>query len=617
MFDPLTARARATPDGEALVAAETGDSWTYAQLTAEAGEAAARLRGLGVAAADHVGVVMEPSPTYVGLVHAIARLGAVLVPLGHDLTAREVADRVERADVTTLVCDADTEQLAVEATEQADVPVVTVDAPHWERVASLGDGDPTADGPVLDVPSGRPASSRADDGPGGPNADGPMVEARPKPNRRVEDATDAAGRVGGDAAADVDVPPHPPADWRHDERFCIMFTSGTTGRPKAVELTLGNVLASAVASAFRLGVTPDDRWLVTLSLHHMGGLAPLYRSALYGSTVVLREGFEAGPAADDLAEYDCTAVSVVPTMLRRMLSARGTLTDSLRFVLLGGAPASDALLERCQDFSVPVAATYGMTETASQIATARPREAFDRSGTVGRPLLWTTVTVVGDDGEPVARGQTGELVVAGPTVTPSYYRDPEATAAAFGEYGLHTGDVGYRTSEGYVHVLNRKDDRIITGGENVDPGEVVDALRSFPGVEDAAVVGLDDPEWGERVAALVVADDIDREALDGHLRERLAPYKLPKSLAVADEVPRTVSGTVDREAVRERLLEEVAIEDAEGGFRFGATITEQADDDETDIGSGEDADGTGITDSTETTDDPGGSDPAADGTDPD
>ncbi|MFB6304696.1 MAG: class I adenylate-forming enzyme family protein [Haloferacaceae archaeon] len=513
MRDPLSIRARLSPRERALVDAPTGEEWTFEALDAAVDRTAGRLSALGVTAGDHLGVAFGPRPAYVRVVHAALRLGAALVPLSHRLTAPELRDRFDRVEPTAVVCAADTEERVLDAT---DAPVASVD----------------------------------DAGPG----------------------TAALAEVGA-----ADPPGH---EWRGDETVLVPFTSGTTGTPKPVILTATNLLASAGASVLRLGLRSDDRWLVTLSLDHVGGLSPVLRMPLYGSTVVLRREFEAGPAADDLSTHDVTCVSLVPTMLRRMLDARGTLSDTLRVVLLGGAPASEELIERCRDYSVPVYPTYGMTETASQIATATPAEAFADPGTVGRPLFGTDLAVVDEDGERCPPGEPGELVVAGPTVSPGYHGMPEATADAFGPEGLRTGDVGVVDDEGFVRVLNRTDDRIVTGGENVDPGEVVAALRDHPGVADAAVVGLPDPEWGERVAALVVPageERVDRESLDAHCRERLAGFKLPRTVGFADELPRTVSGTVDRESVRERLAE-VRDERADGAdpaaadeFEFGVT----------------------------------------------
>ncbi|TKX76750.1 2-succinylbenzoate-CoA ligase, partial [Halorubrum sp. SD626R] len=270
------------------------------------------------------------------------RIGATFVPLGPELTGRELRERVERTDLSAVVCAEPTEDAACAAVDDiSDTPVYSVDDPTNDAVEAVH-----------------------------------AVEPQP-----VE-----------------------PVQWEFSDHLCLLFTSGTTGEPKGVPLTAGNVYSSAVASAFRLGMEPDDRWLVSLSLHHMGGLAPVYRSALYGTTLVLRERFRPGETADDIDAYDVTGVSLVPTMLTQMLDRRGTLSDSLRAVLLGGAPAPDDLLERCRDYSVPVYPTYGMTESASQIATATPTQTADRIGTVGRPLFGTTVTIVDEDGTPVDAG---------------------------------------------------------------------------------------------------------------------------------------------------------------------------------------------------------------------
>ncbi|MBX0323358.1 AMP-binding protein [Halomicroarcula sp. F13] len=341
-----------------------------------------------------------------------------------------------------------------------------------------------------------------------------------------------------------------PVEVHRDATQLVLFTSGTTSDPKGVRLTVGNLVASATASAFRLGVAPADRWLVCLPTYHMGGLAPFVRSTLYGSTVVVQREFDPSETARVLSEFDVTGVSLVPTTLRRLLDAGWRPDDALRFVLLGGGPASPELLHRCRERGVPACPTYGMTETASQIATALPETASEYEGTVGQPLVCTDVTVVAD-GDPVSPGERGELVVDGPTVTPGYL-DDDRTEDAFGPHGFHTGDVGYRDEDGRLWVVGRVDDRIVTGGENVDAGAVADAIRACPGVEDAAVVGLPDEEWGQRVAALVVGA-VDSETVRDHCRSKLASHEVPKTVRVTTSLPRTASGTVDRDAVRERL----------------------------------------------------------------
>jgi O-succinylbenzoic acid--CoA ligase len=335
-----------------------------------------------------------------------------------------------------------------------------------------------------------------------------------------------------------------------------MFTSGTTGEPKGVRLTLGNLVASATASAFRLGVAPGDRWLCCLPMYHMGGLAPVLRSALYGTTLLVQEGFDAVRTGNALTEREATGVSLVPTQLTRLLDAGWRPPGSLETVLLGGAPASASLIERALAAEVPVYPTYGMTETASQVATATPEQVAEDPETVGQPLVFTDVSIVDADGEPVQPGETGEIVVDGPTVTPGYLDDEGA--AAFGERGLHTGDVGFLDDDATLTVLGRADDTIITGGESVHPEAVAGTLRTHSAVADVAVVGVPDEEWGERIVALVVPDseELAVDAVEQFAREHLADYRVPKGIRFAARLPRTASGTVDRVAVRERLLED-------------------------------------------------------------
>jgi O-succinylbenzoic acid--CoA ligase len=521
MRDWLSYRVGIDPGRDALVDTTTDTTYTFDTVDTLVEDLAGRLASVGVEEGTHLGSVLRPRVEYVCLIHAAMRLGATLVPLGDGLTARELSAGMDAADVDIVVCDTTTEDAVTDA------------------VAALGTDADTDD---IDDASAAPIRVATVD------------EVR-------TDGVDPLSAADPDAVR--------AASWSLADTQLILFTSGTTGDPKPARLTTGNLLASATASAFRLGFDPDDRWLATLPLHHAGGISPILRMPIYGMTVVLREGFDAGAAADDLDSYDATAVSVVPTMLRRMLDRRGTLAESLRVVLLGGASASTQLIERCRNYSVPVFPTYGMTETASQIATARPEEAFRDPESVGRPLFLTEVTVVDGAGDPLPAGEPGELVVDGPTVTPGYYGDREATEAAFGEFGLHTGDAGVRTASGSITVLNRLDDRIVTGGETVDPGSVADVLADHPDVAEAAVVGVPDAEWGERVAALLVPEPgvappdsgadgatgrrLDPDDVRAFARDRLAAYKLPKSIVVADELPRTVSGTVDRAAVRDRF----------------------------------------------------------------
>ncbi|PCR90127.1 class I adenylate-forming enzyme family protein [Natrinema ejinorense] len=499
--DLLSHRVSATPDATALVDADEDEERTYEEFDLRVESVTERLEPVVSGPDDRLGILMGTRVAFAEVYFAAMRRGVTVVPLNVRETAAELEAKAGRLALDAVVCESETEGLALEI---ADCPVVSVDEPDHDAVRPVRPGGG----------AGQPDRSVAGD---------------------------------GSIATTLE----------RDRTHLLMFTSGTSGEPKAVRLTVGNLVASATASAFRLGVLPDDRWLCCLPMYHMGGLAPIVRSTLYGTTAVIQRAFDPRETARVIDEYDITGVSLVPTMCKRLLEAGWEPPESLRFALLGGAPASRELLERCRERGVPAHPTYGMTETASQIATATPAETATHEGTVGRPLSGTDVTVVDEEGTVLGPGEQGELVVSGPTVTPGYL-DGDRTDAAFGDHGLHTGDVGYRDEGGRLWVLNRRSDRIVTGGENVDPGEVVAALRVHPAVDDAAVVGLSDPEWGERVAALVVpeagaAGSLEPASLLAHCDERLAGFKRPKTIGFCDALPRTASGTVDREAVRERL----------------------------------------------------------------
>ena len=523
--DWLRTRATIDPESLALIDAPADAQWSYGELDAAVAVLAGRLSSFGVRPGDRVGVLVPAGVPFVKLVFAAMRLGAVLVPFDTRLADPERAARCQLVDPAVLVATGTTvgDALAV----ARDTPVVLLDSDSGE------------DSP--DTPTNEDSPSNEDSP---PNKDSPPNED--SPNLPAD----------GDAyeLSSIDPSPFDSHCWQQDDPLCILFTSGTTGEPKAVVLTAGNVHASATASAFRLGVLPADRWLLCLPTYHMGGLAPIYRSTLYGTTVVLQP-FDPTAVSRAIDTYDVSGISLVPTTLRRLLDADAPLAQ-LRFVLVGGARTPPALVERSLDRDVPLFPTYGMTETASQIATARPVDAAEDPTTVGRPLVCTTVSVCDADGEPLPRGAVGELVVAGPTVTPGYVGDEEATDRAFGPHGFHTGDVGYLASDGQVHVRGRLDDRLVTGGENVHPTEVERVLREHPDVNDVAVVGLDDAEWGQRVSALIVpvADGTLRaDQIELFCGDRLADYKRPRTIGFAGELPRTTSGTVDRGAVRDRL----------------------------------------------------------------
>jgi O-succinylbenzoic acid--CoA ligase len=314
-----------------------------------------------------------------------------------------------------------------------------------------------------------------------------------------------------------------------------LLTSGTSGEPRRVSVTFQNLRASALAAGKRLGLRPSDRWLASLSLAHVGGLALVSRAALLGSSLLLDGSYEADRLQQLLARGELTHAALVPVMLHRLLEGwgGGRPPASLRCLLIGGAGAEEALVEQALALGFPLALTYGLTEATSQVATAPPELVRAKPGTVGAPLPGVDLRI--------APG--GEILVRGATVAPG-----QGGADGW----LHTGDLGRLDGDGHLWVTGRISSRIISGGVNVDPAEVEAVLRTHPGVRDVAVVGVPDPEWGERVVAALVVDGRPRvrEELDNLARLVLSPAKRPRDFREVGSLPRNPNGKVDRAGVR-------------------------------------------------------------------
>jgi len=437
--DWLAQRSQSCPERIALVA--DGSEVTYAELEAEATWVARRLIAHGVRRGSTVAMTMLPRREQVVMVHALMKVGAILLPLGPRLSAEE-------------------------------------------RAAVIANEEPAVD---LDD-AGELTQTEAD-----------------LPLLGEHDMDDIASHV---------------------------MTSGSTGAPEPIGLTYGNFLWSAVASAFNIGVEPEDRWLCCLPLSHISGLGIVMRSVIYGTTAVVHDGFDVDRVAESLERDRITVVSLVATMLTRLLDAGADLSGP-RALLIGGGPVPEDPLEEALGRGATVVQTYGLTETCSQVTTLAPADARRKLGSAGRPLLTTHLRI-----------QDGEILVQGPTVAPG---------RADADGWLHTGDLGRIDEEGFLYVEDRMDDLIVTGGENVVPAEVEKVLLRHPEVADAAVVGREDPEWQQAVTAIVVLQDgseVSPDELRRHCAESLAGYKVPKRVELAAALPRTPSGKLMRRALR-------------------------------------------------------------------
>jgi len=331
----------------------------------------------------------------------------------------------------------------------------------------------------------------------------------------------------------TDLPSAPEAEerfWPMDEARLLVCTSGSSGVPTPVRLSTRQLLFSAFGSAIRLGLREDDRWLCCLPLTHVGGLSILMRSVFYGTTVILNQSFEAAEVARSLDAGDASLVSLVPTMLDRVLAVRENkaFPTSLRAILVGGASMNTELRERCAAISAPVAPTWGMTESASQLATGFPGDyGSDERATI--PLAFARIDA-----------PEGRLQVRGPLV----------------QGRLETPDMGRVDEHGRVFVDGRADDVIISGGKKISPVEIEDVLKAHPGVGGAAVVAIPSNEWGERPIAVLEPSSDERPSADelrGWCGARLTRYKIPDDFAWCDALPRTGLQKISRSAVREAL----------------------------------------------------------------
>jgi O-succinylbenzoic acid--CoA ligase len=337
---------------------------------------------------------------------------------------------------------------------------------------------------------------------------------------------------------------------RSESTLAVLFTSGTSGRAKGACLSWGNFAASAAGALERLGPTVGKRWLSCMPLFHVGGLSILVRGMLYGGPVRLLPRFEATEVSDALDSGDIAGVSLVPTMLSRLLEHRAgrPAPAGLEVLLLGGAAATPDLLARAAGLGYPVFSTYGLTEATSQVATARSRAAATTAPPPMFPLQGTDVRIV-TGGRGAAVGEPGEILVRGPTVMSGYLGNEEATAHVIRDGWLHTGDVGLLDAEGGLHVLDRRDDLIVSGGENVYPAEVEAVLLEHPSVAEAGVASLPDADLGARVVAWVVMRDgavADAAALSAYCSDRLAGYKRPREFRFVTSLPRTAAGKLQR-----------------------------------------------------------------------
>ncbi len=502
----LATRATSDPEREFV---RFGDHvLTYGRVESESEALAASLAHLGVEAGDRVAFVLPACPEFVISMFAAAKLGAVVVPLNPRLPTAELQYMMRHSEAVCAV----TVERAYGVDYLQLFEEMLVQLPELQYLVTVGNEDLWYDDRIF----------------------------------QFEDLISAGG--GRDF--------EPAASGSDEELFAIVYTSGTTGKPKGVELSHGNLISVAAGAADALGLTEADRAVGVSALFHVFGLGQgVLSTLLAGASILLQEEADPGATLDLIERYRATVHYGVPTLFVGELGEIGRQprdVSSLRIAMVAGAPVGDSLLQRIRAHLCPVAvAAYSLTETSSTLCLSRPDDPEEKQVfTVGRPLPGTDIRILEGGGEELPVESVGEIAVKGPGVMLGYYRQPSETAAVFNEEGYFlTGDLGIVDEEGYIHLVGRRKEVIIRSGFNVYPREVETRLEAHPAVREAAVVGLANELLGEAICACIVPVEgaiVTGQEIVDWCRETLADYKIPDLVRFLDAFPRTGTGKIRR-----------------------------------------------------------------------
>jgi fatty-acyl-CoA synthase len=497
----LLKRAELDPTNRAVIF--EGQEWDFASVAARVRRLATALRAGGVNVGDRVGYLGVNHPAFMETMFAVTSLGAIFVPLNFRLTGPELEFIINDAGLHTLAVD-DTLKPVIEPIRAA------LCCTRYIGVESAGDG--WEDYSAL-IDAAEPLGSHV--------------------------------RVG-----------------QHDTAM-IMYTSGTTGRPKGAMLTHGNIQWNNAQAGMAFATGQTDISLTAAPLFHIGGLNVTTINTLQsGAAVLIHRSFDPGKALADIAAYRVTTMFGAPAMFLFMAQQpefADTDLSSLRMLVVGAAPVPKSLLDVYSARQVPINQGYGLTETSPLVSFLMSQYNDSKLGSAGKSGLFGEIRIANADGEALPAGEVGEILYRGPNVMKGYWNRPDATAEAINEAGwFHTGDAGYLDDDGFLFISDRVKDMVITGGENVYPAEVEGVLYEHPAIAEVAIIGLADEKWGEAVTAVVALKEGASLTLE-ELREfgdgKLARYKLPLRLHLVDALPRNPAGKVLKFELRERLAD--------------------------------------------------------------
>ena len=495
----LTKRAFLSGDREALVDGER--RLTYRELNHRVNRLAGSLQALGLSHGDRCAILAYNCLEYVEVIFATAKLGLILVPLNWRLSPAELAFNFSDSGSETLIFAAEFAQVVEQLKTQAAI----------KRMIVLG-SKVTSEAEVYDDLLARQSDNE-------PTVDQP---------------------VGLDTA------------------HIIMYTAGTTGRPKGAVLSQGASFWNAINLALDMNFTPDDRNLSVLPMFHIGGIGLFTLPVLYtGGAVIIQRTFDPAETLRLLKEEKITlffGVAAVFLFLIQHSDFNAEAFANVRVVMSGGAPLPESLVRQYHQAGIVLQQGFGMSEAAPSIATLSKDLALEKAGSIGRALFHVEARVVDGKMNDLPAGAKGELVIRGPNLMQGYWNRPDATKEAFEGGWFHTGDIARMDADGDLYIVDRKKDMFISGGENVYPAEVENAIFELPQVAETAVIGIEDEKWGEvglAVVSLKPKEQLNAEDIMAFLKERLAKYKVPKQIIFVDQLPRNAAGKVLKNKLRE------------------------------------------------------------------
>jgi len=501
-YDWIAHHAGRRPQQLAIHDLQTARKFSYADLDRRANGLASALTALGISKGDRVALLAPNCAEYFELQFACGRIGAIMLPLNWRLTVPELEYILSDATPRLLVYDKDFAAAAQELAKRCGLP------------------DP------LEIDHERPDSTY-------------------------------------ERALATDVPAPLPVTLTHDDIGMVMYTSGTTGHPKGAIITHGMVLWNCINLGIPAFISPATVQLVVLPLFHTGGLNCYANPVLHaGGAILIMRSFDPGLALDYISDpaLGITHFFGVPAPYQFMLQHpkfQGADLTRLKVAGVGGAPCALSILEGWAARGVPLVQGWGMTETSPAGTMLDAADAVRKLGSAGKALMHTAIRIVDEAGGDLPPGAVGELLIKGPNITPGYWNKPEATASAFTDGWLHTGDAARLDDEGFVYIVDRWKDMYISGGENVYPAEVENVLFQLPQVADAAIIGVPNERWGEVGMAIIVRKS-DQTLEEGdvirHCLGRLAKFKVPQSVTFVETLPRNATGKVLKRELRTQFV---------------------------------------------------------------